>query len=163
MDTKTCINCEETKPLTGFNKKKSQASGYNPQCRECVNKGRANKRLELKAAGITPRNDTYNKENRERINAWRTEKRKETRDFIRSLKIGRPCDMCGGLFPPVAMDWDHLDPAKKSFEICQEGIREMYSQERLLEEIDKCRLICANCHRVHSAIQRGEDPRMWGL
>jgi hypothetical protein len=117
----------------------------------------------FKEAGITPRNDQWNKENREYLNKVRTAKRRETRNFIRSLKIGKSCDICGGVFPPVAMDWDHINPELKSFEICQEGIREMYSQEKLLEEIAKCRLLCANCHRVHSAIQRGEDPEEWGL
>jgi hypothetical protein len=166
METKLCTKCDIAKPLSEFNKRKQSSDGYNPNCRECISTYRKNRRLDQKAQGITPRADIYNRENKDARNTWRTEKRKDIRDFIRSLKIGRPCDICGGIFPPVAMDWDHLDPKQKSFEICQEGIREMYSQEKLLEEISKCRLLCANCHRVHSAIQRGENPaeyEMWGL
>lgn len=160
---KWCYKCKEVQPLAEFNKRKQTVDGYHYACRSCINKDRANNRAAQKAAGIVPRNDQWNKENRGHLNKMRTAKRRETRDFIRSLKRGRPCDICGGIFPPTAMDWDHIDPALKSFEICQEGIREMYSQEKLLEEIAKCRLICANCHRIHSAIQRGEDPEEWGL
>src|SRR5690349_17408654 len=130
MENKLCTKCKETKPLQAFNKKVSQSSGYNPQCRDCVNSGRSAQRKMLKEAGVTPCNDQWNKENREYLNTVRTTKRRETRDFIRSLKIGKCCDICGGIFPPVAMDWDHIHPELKSFEICQEGIREMYSQEK---------------------------------
>lgn len=163
MNTKTCTSCAETKDISEFNKRARSKDGYNEQCRSCISEWRKNRRLELKAQGITPRNDIYNKEHKAEKNAWRSAKRKETRDFIRSLKIGKPCDMCGGFFPPVALDWDHIDPEQKSFEICQEGIREMYSEEKLLEEIAKCRILCANCHRIHSAQQRGEDPEDWNV
>lgn len=160
---KWCYKCKVVKQYSEFNKRAQNADGYHYSCRSCINADRAENRKAQLSVGITPRNDQWNKENRDYLNKIRTSKRRETRDFIRSLKIGRPCDVCGGVFPPVAMDWDHLDPAQKSFEICQEGIREMYPKEKLLEEIAKCRLICANCHRIHSAIQRGEDPEEWGL
>lgn len=160
---KWCTKCKEAHPFEAFNARAKSKDGYQYFCRDSINEERAELRKQQIAAGITPSSDAWNKENRDRVNEWRTARRRETRDFIRSLKRGRPCDMCGGLFPPTAMDWDHIDPTQKSFEICQEGIREMYSQEKLLEEIAKCRLICANCHRIHSAIQRGEDPEEWGL
>lgn len=166
MITKTCTSCKQEKPIDQFNKRAKSKDGYNEQCRLCISTWRKNRRLELKAQGITPRTDIYNREHKDEKNAWRQNRRKEIRDYLRSLKIGKTCDMCGGEFPPVAMDWDHLDQNTKLFDICQDGIREMYSKEKLHDEIDKCRLICANCHRVHSAIQRGEDPEeygMWGL
>jgi hypothetical protein len=64
------------------------------------------------------------------------------------------------------MDFDHRDPSQKEFNLGSEAIREMYSLEKLQAEIDKCDIVCANCHRIRTAIQRGEDPAeygMWGL
>lgn len=163
MTTKLCTKCKIEKNIDQFNKRAKSKDGYNDNCRSCISEWRKNRRLELKAQGITPRTDIYNKEHYAEKNAWRQNKRKEIRDYLRSLKINKPCDICGGIFPPVAMDWDHINQDEKSFDICQDGIREMYSKEKLHSEIDKCRLICANCHRVHSAMQRGEDPNEWGL
>lgn len=161
MTTKMCTKCKEIKLLTAFNKKASKPDGLNLECRTCVSAYRKNRYDIRKSQGLPPETYTWEHANRDKLNAIRTAKRREIRDYLRSLKIGKPCDICSGIFPPVAMDWDHLDQQQKSFDICQEGIREMYSVEKLHEEIDKCRLICANCHRIHSAIQRGEDPEEW--
>lgn len=48
------------------------------------------------------------------------------------------------------MDFDHRDPSTKEFEICQGANKNAVSQERLLLEIDKCDVVCANCHRLRS-------------
>jgi len=75
----------------------------------------------------------------------RLEARKKDRGILRAwlnnLKDG-PCVDCGGLFPFYMMEWDHLPRFEKSFDIC------MAPSKRLaLEEIKKCELVCANCHR----------------
>lgn len=65
-------------------------------------------------------------------------------DYIESHKIGSPCADCGLIYPPCAMDFNHLDMSKKS-----DTISGLYgkSKERIEKEINKCELICANCHR----------------
>lgn len=69
--------------------------------------------------------------------------------MVDDLKRGRPCVDCGGTFDPVAMDFDHLDGASKSSGISQ-MVRGGWSMERVLTEIAKCELVCANCHRVRT-------------
>lgn len=55
-----------------------------------------------------------------------------------------PCADCGGRFPACAMDFDHRDPAEKSFGI---GPRN-HGFAAIRAEIEKCDVVCANCHRI---------------
>ena len=55
-----------------------------------------------------------------------------------------PCTDCHRQFPPECMDFDHRDGEVKTATISQligHGL------DRILAEIAKCDLICANCHR----------------
>ncbi len=50
------------------------------------------------------------------------------------------------------LEFDHLDPSLKSFGIAT-ALRDGYSWEATLAEIAKCRILCANCHKKHTANQ----------
>ena len=56
-----------------------------------------------------------------------------------------PCVDCKQRFPFFAMDFDHRHSAQKSFEVTRMLGR--LATERLLEEVAKCDIVCANCHR----------------
>lgn len=62
---------------------------------------------------------------------------------------GNKCYCCGNQYPYSVYDFHHLDPAQKDF-----GIGDKTSTvkwDKVKEEIDKCILVCANCHRqIHS-------------
>jgi hypothetical protein len=58
-----------------------------------------------------------------------------------------PCMVCGNIYPPEAMDFDHRDPAEKVSGI---GVMVECSMERLQAELMKCDLLCASCHRVRT-------------
>lgn len=72
-----------------------------------------------------------------------------------TLKEGRPCYDCGNDFPPEAKDWDHLPGVEKCFNISHrirstgEG-----SNEEIFNEIRKCQLVCACCHRIRGQKRR---------
>jgi L-lysine 2,3-aminomutase len=61
-----------------------------------------------------------------------------------------PCVDCGET-DPVVLEFDHLHD--KAFEVTQ-GL-EWRSWQRILEEIEKCEVVCANCHRRRTARRRG--------
>ena len=82
-----------------------------------------------------------NPENAARIKAARDERR----EMIHAIK-SKPCDMCGGTFPPYCMDFHHRDPATKKFGIGQHA--SVIGLQKLLDEIEKCDILCANCHRI---------------
>lgn len=66
-------------------------------------------------------------------------------DFLAAIKVA-PCLDCGGNFPPEAMDFDHVMGTK----IRTISNMHNFSRERVLQEIEKCELVCANCHRVRT-------------
>src|SRR5690349_7984783 len=71
---------------------------------------------------------------------------KAVQKLLTELK-SKPCMDCKQTFDPVCMDFDHRDPTQKVIEVTQ--LRNS-NTERILEEIAKCDLVCANCHRLRS-------------
>jgi len=76
-------------------------------------------------------------------------RRKELIEFVNSLKQ-KPCMDCGVQYPHYVMDFDHRDKSDKIDSINQMVLYHSYSKEKILEEINKCDLVCANCHRIRT-------------
>ena len=57
---------------------------------------------------------------------------------------GGVCEDCGYSKCIAALDFHHLDPSQKDFSI---GGTNYHKLEALKPELDKCVLLCANCHR----------------
>ena len=57
---------------------------------------------------------------------------------------GGKCERCGYNRSVRALTFHHLDPAKKDFAIGVSGATR--SWEKVKTEVDKCALLCANCH-----------------
>ena len=54
--------------------------------------------------------------------------------------------MCGYNVHPAALDFNHIH-GDKAFSVSQDP---KVALHKLLAEIDKCEVLCANCHRVHT-------------
>lgn len=73
-------------------------------------------------------------------------KQKEKEHFV-SL-FDNKCSICQGTFHPAAFDFHHLDPTKKDVQITGS---EKYSLR--LKELQKCIMLCSNCHRtIHATL-----------
>lgn len=84
----------------------------------------------------------------------RSEKAKMHRRWLNRLKTERGCIDCGYNDWPSALHFDHRPDEVKSFDISKKlHIR----WDRLLEEISKCDVRCANCHH------KVTDLRRWGV
>lgn len=91
--------------------------------------------------------------NRPRLNFSRTPKdhnyhskifcHQRNKEIILRAK-SRPCVDCNIQYNPWVMDLDHRDPQQKIFELSKQ---KACSVKRLLVEIAKCDVVCANCHR----------------
>lgn len=80
-----------------------------------------------------------NPEERNRYNREKYRKNREA--FFKDKK----CAFCGSV---ELLELDHIDKElKKSHKIW------LWSEERRLKEIEKCRILCRECHRKRSAIQ----------
>lgn len=75
------------------------------------------------------------------------------RKMIREIAIkykGGQCCICGYKKCSDAFDFHHVT-GKKDFAISQDGLTR--SWQRVKNEIEKCVLLCANCHReIHNGI-----------
>ena len=64
---------------------------------------------------------------------------------------GGKCQICGYNKSIRALTFHHLDPTKKDFGLSDRGLTR--SWDKTLKEIDKCALLCANCHaEVHDGL-----------
>ena len=75
----------------------------------------------------------------------RKQQRRDTK--IKAVEhLGGKCKDCEGVFPEAVYDFHHLDPTEK-----EAGMASLTSDKgwsKILEELDKCVLLCANCHRI---------------
>ena len=55
------------------------------------------------------------------------------------------CFDCGNTYHPACYDFHHLDPKLKDFDPCA-GLSK--KKEVFLNEINKCVMLCSNCHRI---------------
>lgn len=68
----------------------------------------------------------------------------ENAEWIRELKC-IPCMDCGITYPHYVMDFDHRDGSDKKFDIASNARR--LAKSTLQKEIEKCDIVCSNCHR----------------
>jgi len=83
------------------------------------------------------------------------------RKMIRKKAVlykGAKCKICGYKRCFDAFDFHHVDESQKKFGISQDGLTR--SWERVQKELDKCVLLCSNCHReVHLKIAASTGNR----
>lgn len=51
---------------------------------------------------------------------------------------------------PVVLEFDHRIPSDKKFSISR-LMRQKVNENTFIEELNKCDIVCANCHRIRSA------------
>lgn len=73
-----------------------------------------------------------------------TARRKKLKKMAIEYKGGK-CIFCGYDKCNDALDFHHLDSKEKEFGLSVRGLTR--SWEKIKEELDKCILVCANCHR----------------
>lgn len=70
--------------------------------------------------------------------------------MLRDEAKSRPCADCGHTYGPWVMQFDHRPGERKLGNVAD--LVRIKSKRKLLEEIEKCDVVCANCHaeRTHS-------------
>lgn len=72
------------------------------------------------------------------------EHRKRVKEELIAYKGGK-CEICGYNKCIAALDFHHINPEEKDFAISDSNIYK--NIKALKQEVDKCMLVCANCHR----------------
>jgi hypothetical protein len=137
-EEKHCGRCGLNKPVAEFHRWRN---GYQAWCKPCRRDYAARHYQTNKA-----RRQAQNKQRQRDFMAW----------YI-SLKAGRPCADCGRTFHSAAMHWDHLPSVEKTADVS--FLARRGNRQRILDEIEKCELVCANCHAVRSYLRGDAVPR----
>jgi uncharacterized protein YktB (UPF0637 family) len=77
-------------------------------------------------------------------------KKKEFRDKLANIKENAGCADCG-IKNQIILDFDHLKD--KKYNISQ-MIRDGFSWKAIMKEVEKCEVVCANCHRIRTHKRR---------
>jgi hypothetical protein len=80
-------------------------------------------------------------------------RRQALKSRVHALKLA-PCFDCGRLYHPTIMEYDHR-PGTQKIACVSDLTRHIGSWQDIEEEIAKCDLVCANCHRLRSTLR---DP-----
>jgi L-lysine 2,3-aminomutase len=83
--------------------------------------------------------------NSERAKEKVTARKRELDQWFAEYKKTLKCSLCPEDHP-AALDFHHLDPSKKELSVTV-AVSHGWSRERLLKEIEKCQVLCSNCHR----------------
>jgi hypothetical protein len=138
MEVKVCAGCGQEKSVTAFNYRVKAKGIRQRYCRDCT---------PLQLRSHYQRNtDSYLRKARTRNQQL---KRLNQERLLASLKL-HPCVRCGEA-DVVCLDFDHVRGVKKKAISAMLG----YEWAAIEEEIQKCEVRCANCHRKKTARQRG--------
>lgn len=128
MDTKTCSKCGKELPLSSFGVKNKARNTLQARCKECI---KEDKRI------------SYYKHfnaNREQIRHRKDQYKQINKELKNQMKQSG-CVLCGEK-DIACLDFHHVK--EKNFTI---AAKQDCSESTLKEEIDKCIVLCANCHR----------------
>lgn len=133
---KTCDTCKIPKSDSEFNKNKAKKDGLNSICKEC---SRKRSRQYYKEKGEVHKKNVVkrNKKNR-----------KVLQDYILQHFKTNSCKDCGNGDIRV-LEFDHLPQFRKSKDISR-LLAASVSTKTLQKEIDKCEVVCANCHKIRT-------------
>lgn len=137
METKICTKCEIEKSLDDFSWRNKSIGKKHSWCKKCSK---------------TRDNENYQLDEKRRIQIAESSKKLMGRNkkFVNEYKENHNCVNCGDDRPYV-LDFHHRDSAEKENEI-PNMVSSGYSIKKLKEEMDKCDILCANCHREYHFI-----------
>jgi hypothetical protein len=137
---KICIKCQQSKSLDQYLKTGTDNKYIRNKCRACHNedqKPKCKEHYENNKASYIKRNKPA---------------KILLRQFYIELKHNKPCSDCKDIFPWWILEFDHRDSKTKLHNV---SYLATISKEKLLLEVAKCDLVCANCHknRTHKRLE----------
>lgn len=91
--------------------------------------------------------------NRTRCNSCNTKIRRFRLRKAAIKYLGGKCQGCGWIGHQAGYDFHHIDPSQKDFEIATMANKKW---EVIKAELDKCKLLCAICHRLEHSSKEDE-------
>ena len=141
-----CCTCRQEKPVEDFYYQNRRLGQRQPYCKVC--------KAEYNRAWYAKNHEKQKAD----VQRNRKVRKAQLIALLAEAKSG-PCQDCGRTFPPEAMDFDHVRGRKPRN--VSALVYACVSDARLLAEIAKCDLVCANCHRIRT-MERAKQKRRMG-
>lgn len=147
MNEKLCTGCKQIKKLQLFSINRGKPR---PKCKEC----RVKEAQEYYLKNLTERKEYHHdriqkmrkcEETRLRLNKNAEVSRKKKTAKYREFMKEKKCERCG-FNDQRALQWHHRNPKDKKFAIA--SVVRHKSWDDIIEEINKCECLCANCHFI---------------
>lgn len=153
MEIKTCSQCKSPKLITEFHKDARLKSGTVSRCKTCTSEYKkayyASERGKTVVQAYIERNKEKRTDyNRQYLRKYRAAGYKNKRKLELCLSKGGCCAECGFLATPdtiAAFDFHHINDSEKEYTVSD---MLMLRKDKILKELDKCILLCSNCHRI---------------
>jgi len=94
---------------------------------------------------------TYYQNNKDKVLATTKASVKKYKEQWRSFKATLSCVKCGQNHP-ATLDFHHIDSSTKEASVNK--LIKYRAFKRAMEEVKKCVVLCANCHRIHHHDER---------
>ena len=128
-----CGTCNKAKGANAFWKRAGTKSGRRSYCKLCARKSKAE----------------WYERNKDKVSHANRDKKNQNKLLMRSVKMMVPCKLCGEK-EFCCLDFHHVNGDGNGH-----GIAEFvdFSTESFRNEIEKCAVICSNCHRkIHANV-----------
>jgi hypothetical protein len=142
---KRCSMCGQVKPLEEFHRNRTKKDGLQLRCRTC--------NIETNKRWYRENPDVRERRMDEQARVLRRTRHREIWAYL----CEHPCVDCGES-DPIVLEFDHLRDKVAN-------ISKLASTKRpwkvILEEIAKCEVVCANCHRRRTAERVNSNRYQW--
>lgn len=133
---KTCSVCKEDKSLEDFAFRSKAKGTRQSRCRSCI------REWDRKCWSEGRKKETSGQKRREVL--------ERNRSYIWTVLTTSSCVDCDNN-NPLVLEFDHL--RDKSNNIA--SVMRDWSLEKLMAEIEKCEVVCANCHKIRTSNRAG--------
>ena len=96
------------------------------------------------------RPDAYKRHN-DRDREYMAARAAAVRDELRAYKLKHGCADCGYNAHHIALEFDHREGTEKLFNV---SWRTAHNAEKVWAEVEKCDVVCANCHQIRTHERR---------
>lgn len=147
MTTRVCTFCKTEKSIDCFYRN-SKSGAIHSQCKKCFNRNKYERR----------KNNPLAFEKQRIKNSLRKKiQRAKMKEEVARFKKEKGCKICGFNKFSGSLLFHHNDPTQKEM-----GIGEMLSKGQIskyYKELDKCSVLCFNCHiALHQGLIKEERP-----
>ena len=149
---KICNKCKTWYPLEEFIRNKNNGDGLDYWCKHCKKEYYENNKKIILKRGAEYRQTEKGKQVSIKSQAKYRKSKKgklqihklisEKQKILDNIKMQSGCVLCGFCKYPESLDFHHINPEDKKYYIDLHSM----SKDDVIEEIQKCMILCKNCH-----------------